>query len=195
MSLHYDYGLQWNQGSHHFHKQLHASPYSLQVDSSRLKISAIKGRILWEFCSPVKKNRQKKTEPLKRYHGCQHGYFRQDNKFDLFLPYLYWPAAIFLAVPKCHICLVFHIYFCHVSTLQAEPQKTGSTWSPVQIKNSLFQADIVAMKGGRRDHLETRCSAVCPHRLPDFTHRRVRWCTLAWTGMCPEQQRCTKTHA
>lgn len=66
---------------------------------------------------------------------------------------------------------------------------------PVQIKNSLFQADTVAEEGGHREHLETRCSAVCQHHLPDLTHRRVRLCTLAWTGMCQAQQLCTKTHA
>lgn len=59
---------------------------------------------------------------------------------------------------------------------------------PVQIRNSLFQPDTVAVEKGHGEHLETRCSAVCQHHLSDLTHRRVRLCSLAWTGMCQARQ-------
>ena len=176
-------------------KQLQVRYNSPRAGSSGFfKISAIKGRLLWELLSPLKM-KTRKTEPLKGYLSCQQSYFRQDSKFDLFFLYLHWPAAIFTATPKCHIWRDFHIYFCHVSTVQVDPSEDSLYMIPVQIKNSLFQTDTVAEKGGHGDHLETRCSAVCQHHLCDLTHRRVRLCTLAWTGTCQERQQCTKTHA
>ncbi len=180
----------------HF-KQLHVRPNSLQMGSRGLfKISAIKGSLLWELCSPVKKKTRKKraSEVL--------------SQLSTSIPQIRQQIWLVHAIPPltcchCHFpgnAQMSHLPWFPYLFLSREHGASGTSedWLymiPVQIKNSLFQADTVAEEGGHGEHLETRCSAVCQHHLPDLTHRRVRLCTLAWTGMCQARQLCTKTHA
>lgn len=159
-------------------------------------IFAIKGSLLWVFCSPVKIKKETRKKAIL-WCAISAVNKRTSDKIANLASSCYTSPDL-LPFSKHHPSVTSALIsvFIFVTWVWSKWNLRRLLYTtPVQIKNSLFQTDTVTTEGGHWEHLETRCSAVCQHHLSDLTHLRVRLCSLAWTCMCQARQLCTKTHA
>lgn len=96
-------------------KQLRVTPNSFRVASHRLKKCAIKGRLLWEFCSLVKMQ-TRENEACEMLSTVSTETLHRMANFVVAIPLLTYCHSSGGA--QCHICFDFYIYFCHVSAVQ-----------------------------------------------------------------------------
>lgn len=190
--LHSPHGLHLHQGSHLILKEVHVRPNCLQMGSRGLfKISAIKGSLLWELCTPVKKDKKKESLwsaiwAVNKHTSDKIANLTSSCSIDLLPLSCHCPSVIFALIS---VFIFVTWVWCK------ENLRRLTVHDPCLNQEQLIPGRYCSRGRGHREHLETRCSAVCQHHLPDLTHHRVRLCTLAWTAMCQAWQLCTKTHA